>query len=311
LLNYLVRRILYALLALLVVVTVTFLFMHIIPGGPFQREKALPDAIKKNIEARYKLDQPLHIQYFDYLSHLVKGDLGPSYKYRGRTVNDIIKERFPVSVQLGSVSVAIALLLGIPAGILAAVKQNKIPDYSVMFFSTIGIAMPSFVIGTLLMYFLAYKWGLLPAAMWGTPQQVIMPALALAGLPTAYIARLTRSSMLDVLSQDYMKTAVAKGLSQMRILWVHGVKNAIIPVVTYLGPLLAAILTGSFIVENIFAVPGLGKHFVTSIYNRDYTVILGVTIFYCVLLIGLNLLVDLVYPLLDPRIKLGGRKELV
>ena len=310
-LNYLVRRILYALLALLVVVTVTFLFMHIIPGGPFQREKALPDAIKKNIEARYKLDQPLHIQYFDYLSHLVKGDLGPSYKYRGRTVNDIIKERFPVSVQLGSVSVAIALLLGIPAGILAAVKQNKIPDYSVMFFSTIGIAMPSFVIGTLLMYFLAYKWGLLPAAMWGTPQQVIMPALALAGLPTAYIARLTRSSMLDVLSQDYMKTAVAKGLSQMRILWVHGVKNAIIPVVTYLGPLLAAILTGSFIVENIFAVPGLGKHFVTSIYNRDYTVILGVTIFYCVLLIGLNLLVDLVYPLLDPRIKLGGRKELV
>ena len=310
-LNYLVRRILYALLALLVVVTVTFLFMHIIPGGPFQREKALPDAIKKNIEARYKLDQPLHIQYFDYLSHLVKGDLGPSYKYRGRTVNDIIKERFPVSVQLGRVSVAIALLLGIPAGILAAVKQNKIPDYSVMFFSTIGIAMPSFVIGTLLMYFLAYKWGLLPAAMWGTPQQVIMPALALAGLPTAYIARLTRSSMLDVLSQDYMKTAVAKGLSQMRILWVHGVKNAIIPVVTYLGPLLAAILTGSFIVENIFAVPGLGKHFVTSIYNRDYTVILGVTIFYCVLLIGLNLLVDLVYPLLDPRIKLGGRKELV
>lgn len=310
-LNYLVRRILYALLALLVVVTVTFLFMHIIPGGPFQRDKALPDAIKKNIEARYKLDQPLHIQYFDYLSHLVKGDLGPSYKYRGRTVNDIIKERFPVSVQLGSVSVAIALLLGIPAGILAAVKQNKIPDYSVMFFSTIGIAMPSFVIGTLLMYFLAYKWGLLPAAMWGTPQQVIMPALALAGLPTAYIARLTRSSMLDVLSQDYMKTAVAKGLSQMRILWVHGVKNAIIPVVTYLGPLLAAILTGSFIVENIFAVPGLGKHFVTSIYNRDYTVILGVTIFYCVLLIGLNLLVDLVYPLLDPRIKLGGRKELV
>ena len=310
-LNYIVRRIFYALLALFVVVTVTFLFMHIIPGGPFQREKALPEAIKKNIEARYNLDQPLHEQYIDYLSHLVKGDLGPSFKYRGQTVNDIIEERFPVSVQLGAVSVAIALLLGIPAGILAAVKQNKFPDYSVMFFSTIGIAMPSFVIGTVLMYFLAYKWGLLPAAMWGTPQQVIMPAVALAGLPTAYIARLTRSSMLDVLSQDYMKTAVAKGLSQMRTLWVHGVKNAIIPVVTYLGPLLAQILTGSFIVENIFAVPGLGKHFVTSIYNRDYTVILGVTVFYCVLLIGLNLLVDLAYPLLDPRIKLGGRKELV
>lgn len=309
--NYLVRRILYALVALLVVVTVTFLFMHIIPGGPFQREKALPEAVKANIEARYNLDQPLYRQYLDYLFHLAKGDLGPSYKYRGRTVNDIIAERFPVSMQLGGVAVIVALLLGVPAGILAALKQNKIPDYTVMFFSTIGIAMPGFVIGTVLMYFLAYRWGLLPAAMWGTPRQVIMPAIALAGAPTAFIARLTRSSMLDVLSQDYMKTAVAKGLPQTRVLWLHGVKNAIIPVVTYMGPLLAQILTGSFVVENIFAVPGLGKHFVTSIYNRDYTVILGVTVFYCVFLIVANLLVDLAYPLLDPRIKLGGRKELV
>ncbi len=310
-LNYIIRRILYALMALLVVVTVTFLFMHIIPGGPFQREKALPEAIKANIEARYKLDQPLHVQYYDYLSHLAKGDLGPSYKYRGRTVNEIIAERFPVSAQLGGMVVALALMLGVPAGILAALKQNKTLDYVVMFFTTIGIAMPSFVIGTVLMYFLAYRWGLLPSAMWGTPQQVIMPTIALAGLPTAYIARLTRSSMLDVLSQDYMKTALAKGLPQLRMLLVHGIKNAIIPVVTYLGPLLAQILTGSFIVENIFAVPGLGKHYVTSIYNRDYTVILGVTIFYCVLLILANLLVDLAYPLIDPRIKLGGRKELV
>jgi len=309
--NYLARRIFYAFVALLVVVTVTFLFMHIIPGGPFQREKALPEAVKANIEARYNLDEPLYRQYLDYLGHLAKGDLGPSYKYRGRTVNDIIDERFPVSMQLGGVAIAIALLIGVPAGILAALKQNKIPDYSVMFFSTIGIAMPSFVIGTILMYFLAYRWGLLPAAMWGTPRQVIMPAIALAGAPTAFIARLTRSSMLDVLGQDYMKTAVAKGLPQTRVLWLHGVKNAIIPVVTYMGPLLAQILTGSFIVENIFAVPGLGKHFVTSIYNRDYTVILGVTVFYCVFLILANLLVDLAYPLLDPRIKLGGRKELV
>ena len=310
-LNYLSRRMLYAIVALLVVVTVTFIFMHAIPGGPFQREKALPAAVKKNIEARYKLDQPLYIQYIDYLSHLVKGDLGPSYKYRGLTVNDIIEERFPVSVQLGSVAILIALLLGIPAGILAALHQNSIPDYVVMFFSTIGIAMPSFVIGTLLMYFLSYKWGLLPSAMWGSPQDMIMPAIALAGMPTAFIARLTRSSMLEVLSQDYMKTAVAKGLPQRRILWVHGIKNAIIPVVTYLGPLVASVLTGSFVVENIFAVPGLGKHFVTSINNRDYTVILGVTIFYCVLLILANLLVDLIYPLLDPRIQLSDRKEQV
>jgi len=309
--NYIVRRLLYSLAALLVVVTVTFLFMHIIPGGPFQREKALPEAIRKNIEARYKLDQPLHIQYIDYLSHLIRGDLGPSYKYRGMTVNDIIRERFPVSVELGTVAILLALFLGIPSGILAALHQSKFPDYLVMFFSTIGIAMPSFVIGTLLMYFLSYKWGLLPSATWGSPQHVIMPAIALAGLPTAYIARLTRSSMLEVLSQDYMKTAIAKGLPRRRILWVHGIKNAIIPVVTYLGPLVAGILTGSFVVENIFAVPGLGKHYVTSIYNRDYTVILGVTIFYCVLLIFMNLLVDLVYPLIDPRIKLAERKEQV
>lgn len=307
--KYFVQRVLYALLALLVVVTVTFLFMHAIPGGPFQREKALPEAVKKNIEARYKLDQPLHRQYLDYLSHLAKGDLGPSFKYRGQTVNDIIRARFPVSLQLGTAAILIALLFGVPAGILAALYQNKFPDHIVMFFSTIGVAMPSFVIGTLLMYYLSYRWGLLPSSMWGTPRHVIMPAIALAGLPMAFIARLTRSSMLEVLGQDYMKTAIAKGLPRLRILWVHGIKNAIIPVITYLGPLVAGVLTGSFIVENIFAVPGLGKHFVISIYNRDYTVILGVTVFYCVLLIGANLLVDLIYPLLDPRIQLGARKE--
>ncbi len=310
-LRYLVQRVLYALLALLVVVTVTFLFMHAIPGGPFQREKALPEAVKRNIEARYKLDQPLHRQYLDYLSHLARGDLGPSFKYRGQTVNDIIRERFPVSVELGTAAILIALLFGVPAGILAALHQNRFPDHVVMFFSTIGVAMPSFVIGTLLMYYLSYRWGLLPSSMWGSPKHVIMPAIALAGLPMAFIARLTRSSMLEVLGQDYMKTAVAKGLPRLRILWVHGIKNAIIPVITYLGPLVAGVLTGSFIVENIFAVPGLGKHFVTSIYNRDYTVILGVTVFYCVLLIGANLLVDLIYPLLDPRIQLGAGKEQV
>ena len=307
--KYLIQRVLYAILALFVVVTVTFLFMHAIPGGPFQRDKALPEAVKKNIEARYKLDQPLHLQYLDYLSHLTRGDLGPSYKYRGQTVNDIIRERFPVSVELGSAAILIALLLGVPAGILAALYQNKLPDHLVMFFSTIGVAMPSFVIGTLLMYYLSYRWGLLPSSMWGSPKHVIMPAIALAGLPIAFIARITRSSFLEVLSQDYMKTAVAKGLSRLRILWVHGIKNAIIPVITYLGPLVAGVLTGSFIVENIFAVPGLGKHFVISIYNRDYTVILGVTVFYCALLICANLLVDLIYPLLDPRIQLGARKE--
>lgn len=308
-LDYFVRRILMMLLALWIVVTVTFIFMHIIPGGPFQRDKALPASIKANIEARYKLDQPLHVQYIDYLSHLVKGDLGPSFRYRGKTVNDIIAERFPVSAELGLAAVLLALFAGVPAGIIAALKQNRFPDYVVMFFSTLGVSMPSFVIATLLMYFLAYKWGLLPAALWGTPKHVIMPAIALAGLPTAFIARLTRSSMLDVLNQDYMKTAQAKGMSRLRMIWVHGLKNGIIPVVTYLGPLMAGIITGSFIVEHIFAVPGLGKHFVMSIQNRDYTLILGVTIFYSVLLIIANLLVDIAYTIIDPRIKLAKGKE--
>ena len=308
-LDYLARRLVSAIFAVWIVVTITFLVMHAIPGGPFQKEKPIPPAIKANIEARYKLDQPLHIQYLDYLSHMVRGDLGPSFKYRGQTVNGIIKDRFPVSAQLGLTAFVLSLTLGISAGIIAALKQGRVQDYLTMSFSTIGVSVPSFILGTLLMYFLSYKWRLLPSAMWGTPQHVVMPAIALAGLPTAFIARLTRSSMLDVLNQDYMRTAVAKGLPPWRVIGVHGVKNAIIPILTYSGPLLAGILTGTFVVENIFAVPGLGKHFVTSIYNRDYTVILGLTAFYSVFLIGLNMAVDIAYTLVDPRIKLNARKE--
>lgn len=308
-LEYLIRRILSAVLAIWIVITVTFLIMHAIPGGPFQKEKVIPEAIKKNIEARYKLDQPLFVQYTDYLGNLVKGDLGPSFRYRGQTVNGIISERFPVSLQLGLAAFGIAITLGVSAGILAALNQGKILDYLTMSFSTIGVAVPSFIMGTLLMYILAYRLGLLPSAQWGTPAHIVMPALSLAALPTAYIARLTRSSMLDVLNQDYMKTAVAKGLPRKRIIWLHAVKNAIIPVLTYAGPLLAGIITGTFVVENVFAVPGLGKHFVTSIYNRDYTVILGLTVFYSVFLIAMNIVVDLLYTLFDPRIKLAARKE--
>ncbi|MBM4235109.1 MAG: ABC transporter permease [Firmicutes bacterium] len=308
-LAYLTKRMFHTILAIWIVITITFIFMHAIPGGPFQREKAIPATIKANIEARYKLDQPLYLQYVDYLGNVVRGDLGPSFKYRGQTVNGIIAERFPVSFQLGLLTFTIAIVVGIGAGIIASIYQGRLPDYLTMFFSTIGISVPSFILGTLLMYFLSFRWGLLPAAMWGTPKHMIMPAIALAGLPTAFIARLTRSSMLDVLNQDYMRTALAKGLPRWQIIWIHAVKNAIIPVITYAGPLLAYVLTGSFIVENIFAIPGLGKHFVTSIYNRDYTVILGLTIFYSIILIVLNMLVDLAYTLVDPRIKLIGKEE--
>ncbi|MDD2282958.1 MAG: ABC transporter permease [Eubacteriales bacterium] len=308
-LEFLVRRLLSAILAIWIVITVTFFVMHAIPGGPFQKDKVLLPAIKENIEKRYKLNDPLLVQYKDYLGNLLKGDLGPSFKYRGQTVNGIIAARFPVSLQLGLVAFAIAITLGISAGILAALNQGRLLDYLTMSFSTLGVSIPSFILGTLLMLILSYRLGWLPAATWGTPLHIIMPAISLAALPTAYIARLTRSSMLDVLNQDYMKTAKAKGLPQRRVVWIHAIKNAIIPVLTYSGPLLAGIITGTFVVENIFAVPGLGKHFVTSIYNRDYTVILGMTVFYSTFLIGLNMLVDIAYSLFDPRIKLAERKE--
>lgn len=307
--RYMANRIASSLLVLLAIISITFLLMHAIPGGPFTNEKNLPAAVLKTIEEHYRLHDPLWQQYLDYLASLARFDLGPSFKYAGRSVNDIIRESFPVSLQLGSVSIGLAILLGVPAGALAALRQNKWQDYVTMVLATAGVSVPSFVLATVLVYVLAIQLGLLPAAMWGGVEYMIMPALALAAHPMAFIARLTRASMLEVLAQDYIKTARAKGLPPTLILYRHALKNALIPVITYIGPMSASVLTGSFIIENIFAIPGLGRHFVTSIYNRDYTVILGVTIFYSLLIIVLNLLVDLIYPLLDPRIKLNEKQE--
>jgi len=296
-------------LVLWVIITATFVLMHTIPGGPFTAEKALPEAVLKNIEARYHLNDPLSKQYMDYLSNLLQGDLGPSFKYESRTVNEIIAESFPVSAELGMVAVSLSVLIGIPAGMAGALYQNRWPDHLVMLLATFGISVPSFILATVLIYIFALWLNLLPAAMWGSPEFTILPAIALAGMPIAFIARLTRSSMLDVLSQDYIRTARAKGLSPFTILWRHALKNALLPVVTYLGPMIAAIFTGSFVIESIFAIPGLGRHFVTSIYNRDYTVILGITIFYSFILVLMNFFVDLAYVWLDPRIKMGGEEN--
>ena len=304
-----VGRILSMVLVLWVIITVTFVLMHAIPGGPFTSEKALPEAVMKNIEARYRLNDPLPKQYVDYWANLLKGDLGPSFKYESRTVNEIIAEGFPVSAELGLVAVSIAVLIGIPAGMAGALYQNRWPDHLVMLLATVGISVPSFILATVLIYVFALWLQLLPAAMWGSPEYVLLPALALAGMPTAFIARLTRSSMLEVLAQDYIRTARAKGIAPFRILWLHALKNALLPVVTYLGPMIAAIFTGSFVIESIFAIPGLGRHFVTSIYNRDYTVILGITVFYSALLVLMNFLVDLAYLWLDPRIKMDGEDQ--
>ena len=306
---YMIKRFVSMLLVLFVIITATFTLMHSIPGGPFTDERNLPAAVMKNIEERYHLNDPLWVQYADYLKNILKGDLGPSFKYEARTVNEIIVESFPVSAELGAVSVAFAIVIGIPVGIISALRQNRWPDYTAMFVGTIGISVPNFILSTLLIYVFALKLELLPAAMWGGFEYMILPAISLAGLPTAFIARLMRSSMLEVLSQDYIKTAKAKGLSSLLIIYRHALKNALIPVVTYLGPLIAAVFTGSFVIETIFAIPGLGRHFVTSIYNRDYTVILGVTVFYSTLLVFLNFLVDIAYVFLDPRIKLDSRKD--
>ena len=300
--RYVFRRLGGAIIILWVIITVTFALMHAIPGGPFTTEKKLPPQVKASIEAKYHLDDPVWKQYGDYLGGVITGDLGPSYKYEGRSVNDIISDAFPISAQLGLLSLMVAVAGGIAAGAISAMRPNGIVDYAVTILSTIGISVPTFIIGAVLVYVVGFELGWFPVALWRGPSYKVLPVLTLAAQPMAFIARLTRSGLLDVYQQEYIRTARAKGLSSWTILTRHALGNAILPVITYLGPLAASLLTGSFIVETIFAIPGLGQYFVTSIYNRDYTVILGITIFYSALVVFLNILVDMIYPLIDPRV---------
>ena len=300
--RYVFRRLGGAIIILWVIITVTFALMHAIPGGPFTTEKKLPPQVKASIEAKYHLDDPVWKQYGDYLGGVITGDLGPSYKYEGRSVNDIISDAFPISAQLGLLSLMVAVVGGIAAGAISAMRPNGIVDYAVTILSTIGISVPTFIIGAVLVYVVGFELGWFPVALWRGPSYMVLPVLTLAAQPMAFIARLTRSGLLDVYQQEYIRTARAKGLSSWTILTRHALGNAILPVITYFGPLAASLLTGSFIVETIFAIPGLGQYFVTSIYNRDYTVILGITIFYSALVVFLNILVDMIYPLIDPRV---------
>lgn len=300
--RYVFRRLGGAIIILWVIITVTFALMHAIPGGPFTTEKKLPPQVKASIEAKYHLDDPVWKQYGDYLGGVITGDLGPSYKYEGRSVNDIISDAFPISAQLGLLSLMVAVVGGIAAGAISAMRPNGIVDYAVTVLSTIGISVPTFIIGAVLVYVVGFELGWFPVALWRGPSYMVLPVLTLAAQPMAFIARLTRSGLLDVYQQEYIRTARAKGLSSWTILTRHALGNAILPVITYLGPLAASLLTGSFIVETIFAIPGLGQYFVTSIYNRDYTVILGITIFYSALVVFLNILVDMIYPLIDSRV---------
>jgi oligopeptide transport system permease protein len=305
-LKYILKRLVSSVITIWVVITLTFFLMHKIPGGPFDGEKKLPPEIKANLEMKFGLNKPLGAQYLTYMTSLVHGDLGPSIAYEGRSVNDIIGYSFPNSAKLGLCAIVIALVFGILMGIIAALNQGRWPDNVCMVISTLGVTVPSFVIATFFIYFFAVQLGWFPAVGFDGPMNYVLPSLALGGYSMAFIARLTRSSLLEVVRQDYIRVAKAKGLSNSKIIFKHALKNSLIPIVTYLGPLFAGVLTGSFVIESLFGIPGLGREFVQTISNRDYTTILGVTIFYSTFLIVCNLIVDILYVIIDPRIKLDA-----
>ena len=303
-LKYVVKRIALAIVTIWAVATLTFFLMNMVPGGPFLSEKAISPQATAALEAKYGLDKPLGEQYVTYIMGAAHGDFGDSLKQRGRTVAGIIQAKFPVSAKIGGISVLVSLILGVFLGSIAALKRGKFLDSLISVISTMGIAVPSFVICTVLMYFFGVKFRVLPTMGLSSWKHYIMPVAALAFYPTAYIMRLMRSSMLDVLGQDYMRTAKAKGLSGKVQLFKHALRNAILPVVTYVGPMLAYTVTGSFVVEKIFTIPGLGGEFIGAIQGRDYTLIMGTTIFLATLIIVMNVVVDIVYKLIDPRITL-------
>lgn len=301
--QYFVRRLIYSVLTILMIATVTFFMMHSIPGGPFTRERPVPPEIMRALNEKYNLDQPLFMQYLDYMGGLLRFDLGPSFSKIGTSVNKLIVEGFPSTAKVGGLACLVIIILGLPIGIISALKQNKPVDYFVMFMATLGVTIPSFVIAAVYIYIFAGKLDWVPPFGISTAVSYIGPVLALCGYSLSFVARLTRSSMLEVLRQDYVITARANGLRELSVIGKHAVKNALIPVVTYMGPTIAAIMTGSFVVERIFAIPGIGRYFVESVSNRDYTVIMGITVLYAAFYVLMVLLVDIAYAFIDPRIR--------
>ncbi|HEY8362217.1 MAG TPA: ABC transporter permease [Tissierellaceae bacterium] len=302
--KYLAKRLIMSIITIWAIITITFILMHSIPGNPFMKEGKMPKVVYENLQRKYGLDKPKIEQYFIYLKNILKGDFGDSMKSRVETVNDMIKRGFPVSAQIGLQALLIALIFGPALGALAALNQNKIPDYISMVIAILGISVPSFIMGTIFIQFIAKNVSWLPIGGWGTFNHTILPSLALALMPLAYMARLMRSSMLEVLNQDYIKTAKSKGISKAAVILKHAVRNAILPIISVLGTLISNLIVGSFVVEKIFGIPGLGSFFVSSISNRDYTLIMGTTVFYSIILIAMLLLVDIAYMIIDPRIKL-------
>lgn len=302
--SYLLKRLVMSIITLWAVVTITFMLMHSVPGNPFAKEGKMPKVVYENLQKKYGLDKPLTTQYAIYMKNLLKGDFGQSMKSRVETVNDMIRRGFPVSARLGVQALLIAVCFGPALGALAALYQNKIPDYISMIVAIIGISVPSFIMGTIFIQFIARNVGWLPIGGWGTWQHTILPSIAMSLMPLATMARLMRSSMLEVLGQDYIKTAKSKGITKSAVILKHAVRNAILPVVSILGTTISNLLVGSFVVEKIFGIPGLGMFFVKSISNRDYTLIMGTTIFYAGILIAMLFLVDIAYMYIDPRIRL-------
>ena len=304
--KYILKRALAAIVTLFVLITVVFFLVRLIPGDPFNDPK-LTDTVRENLYEYYGFDKPLVVQYGIYMNNLLHGDLGPSTRYMNRTVNDMIFESFPYSADLGIRALVFAVSFGLVLGILAALNRGKKLDVVCVLVAILGTSIPDFIMGAILQYFFGVKWGLLPVAQYKGIEYTILPAAALGFYTLASVSKLMRSSMLEVVSQDYIKTAKAKGLSQGRITFRHQIRNAIMPVITVLGPTVASVLTGTFVVESIFAIPGMGKYYVDSVNNSDYSMILGMTIFYGAFLILCNLIVDVAYGLVDPRVRIGKK----
>ena len=305
-LRYMIKRIAGAIPTLLILITISFFLIRVAPGGPFDSEKDLPPEIQKNLEAKYHLDEPLYKQYLRYLGDIVQGDFGPSFQYKDYTVTELIVKGFPVSLTIGGFALLFALIMGVTLGTVAAVRQNSWVDYLLMSTAMTGISVPNFVVAPLLILFFAVYRNWFPAGGWGDGQwnYLVLPVLALSLRYIAYIARLMRGSMIEILRSDYIRTAKAKGLSMTQTVFKHALKPALMPVVSYLGPAAAGIITGSVVIEKIFGVPGLGRYFVQGALNRDYTLVMGVIIFIGVLIVVFNLIVDILYAVLDPKIRL-------
>jgi len=300
---YIVRRLLWIIPVLFTVSVITFFLMHAVPGGPWDREKRLPQATVDRLNAKYGLDDPVYIQYITWATKFVQGDLGPSYRYTDRTVNEIVADGFWTTVQLGVMAFILAVVVGVPLGIFAALGHNRGPDYVATSISIVGIATPSFVLSILLIVFFSVQLGWFPTGGWKGPQYWVLPTIALAGFPIAIIARYTRASMLEVTRKDYIRTAHSKGLSGQSVVSRHMIRNALIPVVTILGPTLAFLVTGSFIIERIFGIPGMGQFYITSISTRDYSLLMAMTMLYAFAVAFLNVVVDVLYAYIDPRIR--------